>query len=257
TSTLDFFARLTTFLRMSRTPRDRLAARVIATKTLSPSVIHLTLSLREPGLDYKPGQWVNFYLPDVESGLWRSYSVASYSDGREIELAVTQVQEGKLSPRIHGLKAGDDVEVDGPWGVFTLDAAPLDAPLLFVATGTGLTPIRSMLHSELASDRKRSVCLLFGCRHEEDQLWWTELSELEDMHPRFTYISTLSKPRAGSTQRQGYVQTHVASVLKTLPQDPTPHAFICGLSRMIEEVRSVLKEELSWDRTRIHTEKYD
>ncbi len=122
---------------------------------LSASVRSLVLRMTdgEP-ISFVPGQYVDRLVP-TRSGLAykRPYSIASPPDpgtrpGR-VEVAVTRVAGGSTSEALHELPLGSRIELEGPAGVFVRRDASGD-PLLFVATGTGLAPIRAMLAGELA-----------------------------------------------------------------------------------------------------------
>ncbi|MEM1417220.1 MAG: FAD-dependent oxidoreductase [Myxococcota bacterium] len=239
--------------------RERRSVELIEREALSPGVARFRFALREgEALHHAPGQYVNVYLPGAEGEeLSRSYSLAAgpAPGGDVFELGVTRVEGGAGSTALHGLEVGDRVVVDGPWGVFTHERAPADAPRLYVATGTGLTPIRAMLERDLATVGGPPITLLFGCRRAEDQLWQDQWEAAAARDPRFRYEVTLSRPDAAWEGRSGYVQTHLDEVLGRL--EGTPHAFICGMRRMIDAVRGQLKEAHGFDRKRIHTERYD
>jgi CDP-4-dehydro-6-deoxyglucose reductase len=127
------------------------------------------------------------------------------------------------------------VEFSGPHGSFHL-REPVDRDSLFVATGTGVSPLRPMLHHALASGEKQ-VTLLLGARTEEDLLFGEEFSALAAREPRFAYEPTLSRPRAEWSGRTGYVQTHLGSVLG-MRRDVD--VYVCGRREMIEAVMAGL-----------------
>ncbi len=159
------------------------------------------------------------------------------------------------------MQPGASVTVIGPQGFFTRPLAHT-APSLFVATGTGVTPFRSMLGAAIAAEDRTPVWLLFGVRHEEDLLYRDELSALAGAHPHFRLVPTLSRPGAEWTGRRGYVQAHVRELLEELAALPAsagqaPHAYICGLQKMVGSVRELLRKEMGLPRERVHTERYD
>jgi len=210
-------------------------------------------------LPFVAGQWVNLYLPTPDGDvLERSYSLSSAPDPRrpeEFEVAVTRVDGGPGSTALHRLPLGAEVEMAGPHGIFTRAKAPKDRPAVFVGTGTGLSPLRSMLLDELAREPEGPpMTLLFGCRTERDVLWRDELRWLAEALPRFRYEVTLSRPGEGWSGRRGYVQHHLPEMVAGLDG---AHVYICGLKRMIDEVRKLLKTDLGFDRKRIHTERFD
>jgi len=233
------------------------AVRIAETRLLSPSVRSLSLELGErAGLpfSFKAGQWINLYVPTKAGVEKRAYSIASAPGEPRVELAITQVAEGLVSPRLHELPEGTQLTCDGPHGFFTRDAALRAVPTLFVGTGTGLCPLRSMLGELLRDPEHAPVTLLFGVRTQADILWREQLEDWAARDPSFRLQVTLSRPDAGWSGRTGYVQAHVRELAEQLG---APHVFICGLSRMVGEVRAICKTELNYDRKRIHSERYD
>jgi CDP-4-dehydro-6-deoxyglucose reductase, E3 len=233
-------------------------ARLLRTRLLSPSVRELTFK-REDGapMAHEPGQWVSLILP-LESGeVRRSYSIASppRADGT-FEIAVTHVLGGPGSSFLHDMAEGDLLRAIGPQGFFT--RAKDAGASLFVATGTGVTPLRSMIHAARDHGDASSMVLLFGVRHDEDRLYADELAELSKELPHFRVEYTISQPSAAWAGRTGYVQTHVRALFEELAKDGVaPHAYICGLKRMIDAVRDLMKNEMQLPRQQVHSERYD
>lgn len=204
---------------------------------------------------YVPGQWLNFHLPAGDGELRRAYSIAGAPDlahPERFEIAVTQVRGGQASGALHGLAPGARIDVDGPHGYFTREGTH-EMPALFVGTGTGVCPLRAMIEDEVRATNGPSLVLLFGCRAEEDILYREDFERWAAACPRFRFEVTLSRPGPGWRGARGYVQHHLA----TIASAPGAHAYVCGLQKMIKEVRVALKDELGWDRRRIHTERYD
>jgi CDP-4-dehydro-6-deoxyglucose reductase len=225
---------------------------------LSPSVKGFKLACVDGApLSYAPGQWVNLHV-DVGGGSLdkRAYSIASAPDlahPDQFEVAVTRVDEGNVSLALHSVSEGATLSVDGPYGFFTRAGAET-LPALFVATGTGVCPLRAMIAAELRSGDGPQLRLLLGCRSEQDILYREEFEALAERHARFEFHATLSRPAHGWRGRTGYVQTQLAGLI-----DPSqrPHVYICGLSNMVNDVRATLKQQLGYDRKLLHSERYD
>jgi len=236
-------------------------AEIVSASALSPSVRSLVLRCVDgQALGHQAGQWVNLDVPVSGGGgvTRRAYSVASAPSLQApdlFEIAVTRVADGAASMALHELPLGTQLPLDGPHGFFTRESER-DEPVLWVGTGTGLSPLRAMLEEELArgdAGRPR-IALLFGCRTEADVLWGEQLHDWVSEHPRFSLFTTLSRPAPDHFGRSGYVQAHLREVAEVMGR---PIVYACGLSRMVQEVRRVLKEELGYDRRRIRTERYD
>jgi ferredoxin-NADP reductase len=227
-------------------------------KMISPNVRELTFVRTDGfGMTHQPGQWVSLVLPLPSGEVRRSYSIASppREDGT-LEIAVTHVAGGPGSGYLHDLAEGTVVRAIGPQGLFTRPNGI--GPSLFVATGTGVTPLRSMIHAALAHGDPSKMILIFGVRHEQDRLYFDELEELAERYPGFRVEYTLSKPHEDWSGRRGYVQTHVKELWDELGHDgAAPHAYICGLKRMIDSVRDLLRTEMQIPRQQVHSERYD
>jgi ferredoxin-NADP reductase len=221
---------------------------------LSPSVRSLVLLVEGEPLTFVAGQWINLYVPTPAGELKRAYSIASGPADDTLELAVTLVRDGAASPTLHALTEGTRLEIDGPHGFFTRSEAEQREPSLFVATGTGLSPFRSMLREARTRPEHAPITLLFGCRTQADILYGDELMALSAADPAFRLEVSLSRPGAGWQGRTGYVQHHLAELVRELHK---PAVYICGLTRMVSETRALLKGELGYDRKRIHSERYD
>ncbi len=238
-------------------------ARLVKTRPLAPSVRELTFE-RVDGrpMAFEPGQWVNALLPvelDAAPGLNRSYSLASAPDGSpRFELAVTRVQAGPGSTWLHALEPGATLPFVGPQGFFTRPLASA-SPSLMIATGTGMTPMRSMMRAAVAAASQVPMWLVLGVRHEGDVIYGEELRELARAHPFVRFVPTLSQPGASWTGRKGYVQTHVQELWAELAAQggAAPHAYVCGLERMVGSVRQLLRKDMGLPRQQVHTERYD
>ena len=234
--------------------------RLARARMLSPSVRELGFE-RVDGVpfEFQAGQWVSLVLPLPEGEARRAYSIASAPDGSAgFEVAITRVADGPGSTFLHELPIGGTLRTIGPQGFFT---RPPDAghPSLFVGTGTGVTPLRSMIRDALARGDTSPMTLLFGVRHESDRLYRDELEALQAKHPNFRAFYSISQSGPDWRGQKGYVQTHVEGLWKELVAagGPVPHAYICGLERMVGAVRDLMRKRMGVDRKQVHSERYD
>ncbi len=243
-------------------PSQPFDARLVSTRRLTPSVRELVFERTDGApFQFDPGQWVNLVLPLSEGEIKRAYSIASAPVGgsSRFELAVTHVEGGPGSQYLHRMSEGETLRAIGPQGLFTRGKDAV-LPSLFIATGTGVTPFRSMIQATLTEGGGAPLWLLFGARYEADILYGDELSRWAAAHPQVRYEITLSRPTSGWTGRRGYVQTHAAELvteLRALGGGADPHAYICGLDRMVSTVKELLRGELALPRKHVHTERYD
>lgn len=243
-------------------PSHPFEARLVAARRLTPSVRELVFERADGApFQFDPGQWVNLVIPLPEGEIKRAYSIASapVAGSPRFELAVTRVESGPGSQYLHRMNEGETLRAIGPQGLFTRGKdAPL--PSLFIATGTGVTPFRSMIQSALDAGHGAPLWLLFGARFEEDILYQEELARWTREYPHFRYEITLSRSTTGWTGRQGYVQHHASELvreLRAISSEAEPHAYICGLDRMVSAVKDLLRNELALPRKHVHVERYD
>jgi CDP-4-dehydro-6-deoxyglucose reductase len=236
---------------------ETFSASLVGARELAPGVRELTFERDDLApLSFVAGQWFNLELGETAGELRRAYSIASPPDGTpRFELAVTRVEGGPGSTRLHAMQPGDKVRVTGPQGIFYRKTR---GPSLFVATGTGFTPLRSMLKHALAEGDTSPMRLVFGVRRPEDRIYVDELRALEEKHPSFRAEFTLSRAPEGWTGRTGYVQTHVRELYEDLAKGgERTNVYICGLQKMVSAVRDLLRKEMGLERQQVHSERYD
>jgi CDP-4-dehydro-6-deoxyglucose reductase len=229
-----------------------LRAELIDVREIAPNVRHFVFEIPEVREFYfVPGQFVSLthYIDGKE--ITRPYSIASKPDGNRFDLCLNLVEDGLFSPWLFSLRPGDEIEMSAPLGFFVLRNPQRDA--VFVATGTGIAPIRAMLDAWLGQDDARQLTLVFGVRYEYGLLYCEEFEELARKHPNFRFWPTLSRPEAAWTGRTGHVQAHL---VEAIGERRDMDVYICGLKAMVDDVRGLLKG-MGFDRKQIIYEKYD
>lgn len=185
----------------------------------------------------------------------RAYSIASPRGGNRFELCLNRVPEGIVSNILFDLKPGDEVDMNEPLGYFTLRHPGHRA--VFIATGTGIAPFRSMLLDHLPKTQPH-ITLLFGVRYEEGLLYREELERLAAQYENFRFMPTITRPTESWKGRTGRVQAHLDEALALrVPEDLSMiDVYVCGLKEMVDDVRKELKQR-GLDRRQIIYEKYD
>lgn len=204
-------------------------------------------------IDFKAGQFVQVFIPLPDGKIRRtSYSIASAPNHREyFELCVTLVDGGTSSTFIHGLKKGDKVQVMGPLGRFTM-AEDSKRDAVFICTGSGVAPFRSMIWDQIYKKSNKKLYLIFGNRYDPDIIYQKDWENLAKTSPNFKYLFTLSRPEKW-TGEKGYVQEKIEGFV---PDLKNKDYFICGLSNMINAVEEKLIS-LGVPKEQIHFERYD
>ncbi len=217
-----------------------LTAELVAVLPLSPRVRSLRLSSRGPDpLEWVAGQYVEVAPVDEPGGERQPYSIASAPDAAlpgTFELAVSR---GEGARGLAELPVGALLEVRGPVGRFV--QTHTDSPKLYIGTGTGLAPLRAMLHLSLSNGSTAPLVVLHGARTEAEILWRSELESLSQRDARVTFVPTLTRATDAWTGRRGRVQEHIRDLLAPLVD---PEIYVCGHHDAVQECRSVLIEEL-------------
>ena len=159
-----------------------------------PSLLRIELEPAEP-VTFAAGQYVSIRFHDVP----RVYSVASSPGAERLELCVRLVPGGHLTPELfRHLEPGDEVTVRAPFGEFGLRESS-GRDVAFLATGTGVAPLRSMIDYlfEEGLDRvageRRDVWLFLGAGWEDDLAYRERFRALDAEHDNFHFVLTLSR----------------------------------------------------------------
>ena len=215
----------------------------------------IVLDLPEwPG--HRAGQHVDVRLTAEDKyQAQRSYSIASAPGDGHLVLTVELLQDGEVSPYlVEELRPGDRLELRGPVGGYFVWEESLGGPLLLVAGGSGVVPLRSIVrhHVEVGSDVP--VRFLYSARSLDDVLYRNELEALpgsDEVDVRFTLT------RTWPDDWQGYRGRIDRELLADVawPSDDRPLVYICGPTSFVEAAASHLVE-LGHDAARIRTERF-
>src|ERR1700722_18013574 len=152
-------------------------AKVLAVAVETPSVRTITLDVPNwPG--HQAGQHVDIRLTDEDDYVAeRSYSIAS-APGEPVALTVERLDDGEVSPYLTDeLRAGDDLELRGPIGGYFVWEPGDGGPLLLLAGGSGVVPLRSILRHRERTGSTVPVRLLYSSRTLDDVIYRTELDQ--------------------------------------------------------------------------------
>jgi propane monooxygenase reductase subunit len=209
--------------------------RVEQIEELTHDIRRLVLSGEE--IEYKPGQYVDIKIPGSEEV--RSFSMANLPCG-ELEFMIKIYPDGKFSSLLSSgeLKGGDEVEVTGPYGVFTLREKS-DRPLLFIGGGAGMAPILALLRSMADKGNARPVVYYYGARGPQDLFHREELAELEQRLPNFRFVPALSEcPEEESWSGERGLITDV--VVRSEQELGEVDAYLCGPPPMVDAAVGLL-----------------
>lgn len=206
---------------------------------------------------FRAGQFVTMDLPIHEKRLkrWRSYSIANPPDGTNVlEFSIVQLEGGLGTTYLfNDVKIGDPIKFKQPAGVFTLPNDVSEKDLVFICTGTGVAPFRSMIF-DLVNNKKpfKSIHLIFGTRTEDGILYRNEFEKLAKELPNFTYDIALSRDENWSGTK-GYVHPIYQEKYAEIAENKA--FYLCGWSNMVDEAVANL-EQMGYDKSQIIYELY-
>jgi len=202
---------------------------------VSDTVVRLALKApREVDFSFQSGQYIRMKVPGTE--LWRSYSMASLPrDLPRMEFLVRLLPGGLMSEYLtKQCEPGDEIEVEGPLGAFILRES--SAPHIFVAGGTGLAPIMSMLEAiRRRSGVKPPMMLSFGCASDAQFFYREEIELRESWMPslRLKLCADRVEDAACGLAQGNPVQMLTAADVT----DPETVGYLCGPPPMIDAAR--------------------
>jgi propane monooxygenase reductase component len=191
-------------------------------------------------LTFKPGQYVDIAIPGSDEV--RSFSMANLPGDGRLEFMIKLYPGGKFSGLLAdgGLQAGDELEVTGPFGVFTLREKS-DRPLVFIGGGAGMAPILSLLRAMAEKGNSRRAVYYYGARGPKDLFHTQELTELEQRLPDFRFVPALSEcPEEESWDGERGLITDVVHRLEE--ELGEIDAYLCGPPPMVDAAIAMLEQ---------------
>ena len=231
------------------------AARVVELIEETPWTRSIVLEPPEwPG--HRAGQHVDVRLT-AEDGYQaeRSYSIASAPEDEHLVLTVERLDDGEVSPYLADeLRPGDELELRGPIGGYFVWEATLGGPLLLLAGGSGIVPLRSMLRHRGAVESAVPVRLLYSSRSLDEVIYRDELDRFaadDGVDVRFTL--TREQPEGW----QGYRRRIDEELLREIawPPDVRPLVYVCGPTAFVEVAATALVQ-LGHEAAQIKTERF-
>lgn len=201
---------------------------------------------------FEAGQYTSVKVSP--QGERRSYSICSVPDvTHQIQLLVDLKPMGVGSLFMKNLHYGDQVEMLMPMGRFVIPENLPYEHLVYIATGSGITPFKSMIEDQLRVKQTTKQVTLHWGMHGIDDLFWLEYwQELATNYPNFHFHPVISEAPPEWTLCRGRV-TDCLSV-HTLPANAA--FFLCGNQRMIDDVTKFLTETKQLDSACVFTEKF-
>ncbi len=189
--------------------------------------------------DFRAGQYFSINIYD-ENGrkIRRPYSIASTPSEKTLKICFKNVG-GLASKYLFSLKEGDSVEFMGPMGIFEIYKNSLKNDIIFIASGTGIAPFRSMIKYLLDNNFQHKIILIRSARSEDKLLYKEDFEQWDKQHENFKQHVILSQPNEKSFENTGYIQNFVQ---KFIPSKFGGTFYMCGLKDMIVSTTKKLEE---------------
>ncbi len=224
-------------------PREYQAS-VVANTQLAPKIFWLTLAPTQ-AVVYVAGQYGSILIDAAR----RPLSFAT-PPGGNLEFVVDISPAGIASQYVKHLRVGDAVKLLAPYGQFVVK--PTTRPLVFIAAGSGVGPIRAMILNLLNQTPEKPITLFFGNRAPEHMFFLEEFTALALRFPAFTFIPASSTEAAEWDGAVGHISDVATAHHQTLA---TSEVYVCGGPVMVAATLAMLAAG-GVPPAQIHTEKF-
>jgi len=213
----------------------RTFTRVVKTRHETADMTTLVLKPNRRFRGFVPGQYVPVRVAIGGVLHERSYSVTSEPHERTLAITVKRQPTGTVSRWLADeAEPGDVIEIGQAAGDFVLPASAA-APLLFIAGGSGITAVYSLVRAALRRRRDANIVLLYYARGHADLAFARELGELAARHPLFRVAFLPQVLDDGRAPAGRFSSTHLAT---WAPDYPERDAFLCGPAGLTRAVAS-------------------
>ena len=203
----------------------------------TPTTRRIRIALDGRTFSYHAGQAASLL---VDSTGATPYSMASAPFETEeqgwLEFLVKVDGSTRFGARVETLSPGTPVDVAGPIGTFTLNGVAPDAPLIFVAGGTGVAPLRSMIHQAIHDRHRASLSLVYSARSPNEFAYLQDLQQLAHTDRLKLTLTLTGQADVWLHARGRAGAEHLAGAI-----EPRAVAFVCGPPAMVAEVPVALR----------------
>jgi Na+-transporting NADH:ubiquinone oxidoreductase subunit F len=212
---------------------------------LTHDIKQFRFELIEPDkIDLIAGQYVQLLAPVYRKGgeeVYRAYSVSSDPDQKDSLETIIRLVPGGICTTycFEYMKVGDQVRLNGPYGDFHL--SDTDAPMIFIAGGSGMAPIKCILHQMKNTDNKRKTVYYFGANKVNELFLLDEMKQFEAELADFRFVPVVAAPAEGENW-SGETGLVTEAVQRDLQNAPEYEAYLCGSPGMIDAAIRVLSE---------------
>jgi len=228
-----------------------------STQMLTHDIMEVTVEL-DKAITFSAGQFADIGVDGFDRHRSYSFACSPAQQGAQKTLSfhVRKVPGGKYTEWLFEKnRAGQKFELHGPSGAFWLRTS--EAPILGIAGGSGMAPLKSILDDALANKINRPVTYLFGAREQRDLYCLDEMKALQEKWPNtFKFVPILSDEPEDSdwSGKRGLVTDFINDETTGFSVSES-HAYLCGPPRMIDATLTKL-EEAGVNLSNIHYDKF-
>lgn len=204
-------------------------------------------------LEYIPGQFA--FITPVSENLPKEehpFTICS-TPSRSDALQFVIRSQGDWTSKINGIKVGEPVFIDGPYGLFSHMVSPGNDPIIMIAGGIGITPMLSMLRYMTDIDDQRQILLIWSNKTKESIVFPEEFKNLECVLPGLQIIHVITRGGGGGYEKGRLDQTTLERVLEGYSRNS--NVFICGPFEMMKEMSRAVRK-IGFFSTRIYKEEF-
>ncbi|WP_255467879.1 2Fe-2S iron-sulfur cluster-binding protein [Reyranella sp. CPCC 100927] len=216
-------------------PRRILSTTVTAIDDVTHDIKRVLLDVNSGGpFTFSAGQFASV---SFEGAPARDYSMANRPDDRQLEFHIRRMPGGNTSAHVaNNVKVGDKARVEGPFGTSYLRESHR-GPILAIAGGSGLAPIKSIVEHALARKLPQHIHLYFGVRNERDLYLEQHFTTLAAANPTLHFVPVLSEPGGATSRRTGLVHEIVG---RDFDDVDGCKAYVAGPPVMVEAATKLL-----------------
>ena len=172
-------------------------------------VLHLNVA---SAMAFSAGQYASLTLPGQPA---RDFSMAGAPYGETLEFHIRAIDGGQVSAAAQSIQVGDKIALSGPMGLAFLRELHT-GPIIAVAGGSGLAPIKSIVGAALARKMPQPISLYFGVRDERDLYLVEHFEALAAKHDNFSFVPVLSEPTGETNRRTGFLHEALGGDFTTM-----------------------------------------
>jgi len=214
----------------------------------------------EGSFTFKPGQFVMVSFDVEEEGIKktvkRSYSISSSPAQKDfIDITLKIYPGGAFSKFAESLKEDDVIEVLGPFGRHFYYEDGKGNDLVFVAGGTGIAPIRSIIRYLVDNKMPANMLLFYSSKTEKDVIFKEELLKIEKENYNFKGIHTLTRHEGGDSWCNEFGRIDENLFKKYIEDLNSKKYYLCGSTEFVNNMYKILIR-LKAPKTNIFVERF-